>query len=138
MEGAGQDVELEGTEIRRDRAGRMKRKGNSEEDETVGDENVGTKLGGTESGGANLRWERTREERKSGVEGARGGWMRGGVIPGRDRTGGDATQTREFRTQRRGLGVEGRGKNRDGGLRKAGGTRIQGAGPLLAPSHPRR
>lgn len=73
MEGAGQDVELKGTEIRRDRAGRMKRKGNSEEDETVGNENAGTKLGG-------MNWGEQisdGEERKSWVEGAGGGWMSG-------------------------------------------------------------
>lgn len=44
----------------------------------------------------------------------------GGVTPGRNRTGGDATQTSEFRTQRRGLGVEGWGKNRHGGAAKGG------------------
>lgn len=54
-----------------------------------------------------------------------------GVTPGRNRTGGDATQTSEFRTQRRGLGVEGRGKNRQRELRKVGGIRIQGAGSSM-------
>lgn len=68
MECGGQDVELEGTVIRRDRTGRMKLRGRWNcRGRKCGDE-IGTKFEGSKFQMGKATWE----ERKSGIEGAVG------------------------------------------------------------------
>lgn len=78
--------------------------------------------------------KRTREERKSGIDGvARRGWnTRRNSGKGLNHGGGgDATQRREFRAARRDLALEGRGQNRQGGAAEEAGP--SGGRGLCAP-----
>lgn len=75
--------------------------------------------------------KRTREERKSGIDGVGGEgmehrWRNSGI-------GGDATERREFRAGRLDLRLEGRGQNWQGRAAKRGGVQQGGRGLCPAP-----